>query len=208
MRPEIDQSLVIDFEELFALKDRIGQVADQARVRLLAAGITESFETEVMEEELELRGTTHPGLVINLDSYHLEIAGAPPELPIHKLAAILLDEAGAFRLTAVEMSLGLTIKLGRDRSLALVHQAFSPTLLGEEPMLDRRLNVTWDWGNAITGYSFLVADVEDRELYLGLKAREGYMTAPELEKGDWMTAQAKRFDALVERFFRQLGWHS
>jgi hypothetical protein len=205
MPPEIEQSLTVDYEELFALPDRIRQVADTARARLLAAGLPERLEPEVFGPELELRGTEHERLLIRLDSYRLEITGAPPSMQTHLLAAILLDEAGVFRLTSVELGLTLTAKAGRNRPLNLIRQAFSP-VEGGEPMLDRRFSLTWDWGNATTGYSFLAADTEDRELFLSFKAREGYMTLPDLEQGYWMHQQAQRFDGLVERFMRQIGW--
>lgn len=207
MRPEIEQSLFVDFEELFALKDRLGHVADGVRARLLAAGLNESFETELFGDQLELRGTQQANLRVLLDSFHLEITGAPPDLQTHVVAAILLEEAGAFRLSSVEMGLGLTIKLGRNRRLELIQLAFAPVAPGGGQLLDRRFSMTWDWGDATTGYSFHAEDVEDRELFLSLKAREGYMTLPELQQGAWMVRQAQRFDALVERFFHQLGWN-
>ncbi|HLN62391.1 MAG TPA: hypothetical protein VK464_12640 [Symbiobacteriaceae bacterium] len=207
MHPEIEQSLVVEYEELFALADRLHQVADGARARLLAAGLQEPLQTEVFDGELELRGTQHERLTVRLDGYHLEIAGAPPDLPTHAVAAILLDEAGIFRLTSVEMGLTMSLRAGRGRPLQLVNQAFSPVAgEGGEPMLDRRFSMTWDWGTATTGFSFHAADTEDRELFLSFKAREGYMTLPELSAGGWMQQQAERFDGLVERFMRQLGW--
>jgi hypothetical protein len=67
--------------------------------------------------------------------------------------------------------------------------------------------MTWDWATPTTGYSFYAQDTEDQELYLSFKAREGYMTLPELEAGAWMAAQAVRFDTMVARFLTQLGWN-
>lgn len=181
-------------------------MADQARARLFAAGLPERLETEVFDEELELRGTDMRNFLLRLDTYHLEITGAPPDLQTHLLAAILLEEAGAFRLTSVEVGYNLSVKLPRGQSLDLVRQAFPMVDPGGEPMLDRRLSMTWEWGTATTGYSLWACDTEDRDLQLGFKAREGYMALPELQAGAWMAAQAQRFDALVERFFTQLGW--
>lgn len=207
MHPAIEQSLFVEFDELFALGDRLRQVADNARARLLAAGLTETLDTEIFDGEVEFRGTEHDRLLIRLDSYRLEITGAPPELQPHILAAILLDEAAAFRLTMVEMGLTLTLRLAAGRRLGLVAQAFPQVNLdGDDPMLDRRFSTTWDWANATTGYSLHVADTEDRELFVSFKAREGYMTLPDLQSGHWMGAQARRFDALLQRLFRQLGW--
>lgn len=208
MHPEIEQSLLVEFEELFALEDRLRQVADSARARLLAAGLTEVLETEVFDREVEFRGTVHDRLLMRLDSYHLEIAGAPPELHTHLAAAILLDEAAAFRLTSVEMGLRLALRVGAGRRLDLVARAFPQANLdGDDPMLDRRFSMTWDWGNATTGYSFHVSDTEDRELLISYKAREGYMELPRLQAGGWMAAQAQRFDGLVSLLIRQLGWN-
>ncbi|HYF95936.1 MAG TPA: hypothetical protein VD969_27300 [Symbiobacteriaceae bacterium] len=208
MQPEIEQSLYIEFEELFALGDRIRQVADSARARLLAAGLTEALETEVMDGEAEFRGTTHERLLIRLDGSGLEISGAPTELQTHVAAAILLDEAGAFRLTSVEMGLTMAVRLGPGRRLDMVARAFPQLhLQSADPVLDRRFSVTWDWGNATTGFSFHVADTEDRELFLSFKAREGYMDVPELQNGRWIAAQAQRFDGLTGHLFRQLGWN-
>jgi hypothetical protein len=208
MQPDLEQSLVVEYDELFALSDRLRQVADGARARLLAAGLQEPLEAEVFDRELELRGTGQSRLMIRLDSYHLEITGAPPQLQTHLVASILLDEAGVFRLGTVEMGLSLPVKARRDRPLHLVHQAFtSGDLLGTDPMLDRRFSMTWDWATPTTGYSFYAQDTEDQELYLSFKAREGYMTLPELEAGAWMAAQAVRFDTMVARFLTQLGWN-
>ena len=206
MRPDIEQSLLIEFEELFSLPDRIRTLADAVRALLLSAGFQEPLQTDVFDQELELRGTEHTGLLVRLDSYHLEVTGAPPELQTHALAALLLNEAGVFRLTMVEAGLTLTVKARRGQPLSWVDQAFST--LGEEPMLDRRFSMTWDWGTATTGYSFHASDTEDREIHLSFKAREGYLTLPELQDGGWMATHRQRFDGLVVRFFAQLGWEN
>lgn len=203
----MEQSLTVEFDELFALTDRLRQVADNVRARLLAAGLQERLETDVFSDELELRGTDHDQLVVRLDSFRLDIAGAPPELPLHLVAAILLDEAGAFRLNMVEAGYLLTLPARRDRPLKLIQAAFTPVESdSQEPMLDRRFALTWDWGNATTSYSFHVADTEDRELMLSFKAREGYMTLDDLQTGTWVAEQGRRFDGLVGRALRQLGW--
>lgn len=209
MQPQLEQSLVVEFEELFALKDRIRPVADQVRSRLLAAGLAETLEAEVFEQELELRGTDHPNLLIRLDSYHLEITGAQPELQTHQVAALILEEAGAFRLPMVEAGFSLTLKARPGHPLNLVQQAFSPLQeQGDEEMLDRRFSMTWDWGTATTGFSFFAGNAEDREIHLSFKVREGYMNLDELKEGAWMAGQTARFDALVSRFLAQLGWQS
>lgn len=203
----MEQSLTVEFDELFALGDRLRQVADTIRARLLAAGVQERLEADIFGAELELRGTEHDRLLIRLDSFRLEITGAPPELPLHLVAAILLHEAGAFRLAMVEAGYLLTLPARRDRPLNLIRAAFSPLDGdGAEPMLDRRFAMTWDWGTPTTGYSFHLADTEDRELLLSFKAREGYMTLDELQAGTWMADQARRFDGLVARTLQQLGW--
>jgi hypothetical protein len=207
MRPEIVLSLLIEFEELFALRDRLRTVADQVRARLLAAGFPDRLEAELFENELELRGTPPSGVLIRLDSYRLEVTGAPPGLQLHTLAAILLDEAGAFRLTTVEAGFTVAMKAGRGRPLELVALAFAPVAPGSEPMLDRQFSMSWDWGAATTGYSLQVSDTEDRDLFVSFKAREGYMTVPELESGIWIADQAARFDAVAGRLLEQLGWN-
>jgi len=207
MDPNLEQSLVVEFDELFALGDRLREVADHVRARLLAAGLSEPLETELFDRELELRGTQHERLLIRLDSFRLEITGAPSTLQTNVVAAILLDEAGVFRLGSVELGLSLALKVRRGQHLNLVARAFSPVAgVAGEPMLDRRISMTWDWGNATTGYSFYVQDTEDRELFLSFKAREGYMSLPELQAGAWVGEQALRFDGLVGQFLAQLGW--
>lgn len=207
MRPQMDHSLYIEFEELFALKERLGAVADQARARLAAGGLQERFETELFDHELELRGSENSKLLIRLDSYRLELTGASADFPAHLVAAILLDEAGAFRLTTIEAGYNLTFKVRRGQSLDLVHRAFSPMAGdGAGQMLDRRFSMTWEWGDATTGYSFQATDTEDRELALTFRAREGYLTQPDLQAGAWSLLQARVFDGAVQRFLTQLGW--
>ncbi len=208
MRPQMEQSLFIEFDELFALRDRLRAVADQVRARLYAAGLQESLQTEVFDHELELRGTGQSRLLIRLDSFRLDISGAPAGMPVPLVAAIILEEAGAFRLTMVECGFHLTTRVGRGRRLNLIQEAFRPMVPEDagEPMLDRRLHMTWEWGNATTGFSFMVSDTEDRELFLSFKARVGYMDLPELQGGRWVMEQAQRFERLVDRFFAQLGW--
>jgi hypothetical protein len=208
MHPDIEQTLTVEYDELFALSDHLRQVADNVRARLLTAGLQDPLEADLFDRELELRGTGGSHLAIRLDGFRLEITGAPPELQIHLVAAILLDEAGVFRLASVEAGRALTIKVRRGQPLHLVHQAFPPVAAeGDEPMLDRRFSMTWDWGTATTGYSFHASDTEDRELFLSFKAREGYMTLAELQSGHWIASQASRYDALVARFLTQLGWN-
>lgn len=205
----MELSLTVDFDELFALQDRIRPLADRVRAQLYAAGLGDRFQAEVFDEELELRGPEGSRLLIRLDSYHLEITGASPALQIHLLAALILDEAEVFRLSGVDAGFSLVLPVRRNQPLTLVQQAFSPVEEVEgDPMLDRRFSMTWEWGNAITGHSFVASDTEDRELYLSFKAREGYMTVPELKGGRWMAAQAARFDGLVARFLAQMGWQS
>lgn len=207
MRPDVEQSLVIEFDELFALKDRLRAVADQLRERLYNAGMPIRLETDVFDHELEMRGEGDSNLVIRMDSYHLEISGAPPGLQVHAVAAIMLDEAGAYRLSSVECGFSFTLKVRRGHRLDLIARAFSPVGPEDgETMLDRRFSMSWDWGNATTGYSFHVSDTEDRELFVSFKAREGYMTYPELAAGAWIAQQEQRFDQTAGRFLSQLGW--
>lgn len=207
MRPQIDHSLYIEFEELFSLKDRLGAVADQARARMAAGGLAERFEVEIFDDELELRGTENSKLLIRLDGYRLEMTAAAAEFPAHLVAAILLDEAGVFRLTSIESGYFLTLKRGRGQALDLVHRAFAPMAPeGAAQMLDRRFSMTWEWGDATTGYFFQATDTEDRELAITFRAREGYLTLPDLQGGAWTLLQAHIFDGAVERFLSQLGW--
>ncbi len=207
LAPEMELSLTIDFDELFALRDRIRSIADRVRAQLYSAGLNDRLQTEVFDEELELRGPEGSRLLIRLDSFRLEITGAPPDMQVHLLAAIILEEAEVFRLAGVDAGFSVTLPVRRNRPLNFVGQAFSPIEeVEKDPMLDRRFSMTWDWGNATTGYSFYASDTEDRELFLSFKAREGYMTVPELKSGHWIATQAQRFDGLVARFLDQIGW--
>jgi len=206
MQPEMEQSLVVEFEELFTLRDRIRDVADGARARLLAEGLIDRLEPELYDDELELRSQGPGRLYIRLDRYHLEIAGAPLNLQTHILAAILLEMAGVFRPTSVEAGFSMVVEGGPGRPLQMVAQAFAAEDGGGEPMLDRRFTLTWEWCSATTGYSLQVSSLEDRELFIGFKARESYMTVPELREGNWMAEQIRRFDAVVSRLYRQMGW--
>jgi len=205
----MEQSIYIEFEELFALRERLRSVADQVRAQLIAAGLKERLEPELFDQELEFRGMDGSNLVIRLDAYRLEVTGCRPGIAIHQLAALILLEAEVFRLTSVEIGFTTALQAGSGRRLRLVAEAFSPVgEPGEEPMLDRRFSMTWDWGTATTGFSFHAADTEDKELFLSFKAREGYMTLPELQAGSWVGEQARRYEQLVSRFLTQLGWQS
>lgn len=209
MRPKIEQSLYIEFEELFSLRERLRTVADQIRAGLMAAGLRERLEVELFDQELELRSSRDPNLQIRLDSYHLEITGIRSELSICQLAALILSEAEVFRLTSVEVGFTSWYQAEAGRSLHLVAPAFGP-MVGEqgEPVLDRRFAMTWEWSSATAGYSFHANCTEDRELMLGLKVREGYMTLPELHSESWFTEQRHRYDQGVSQFLTQLGWQA
>lgn len=203
----MQQSLYIEFEELFALREHLRTVADQIRAQLVAAGLKERLEAEIFEQELELRGTEGSPLAIRLDGLRLEVTGVPAQVAIHKLAGIILREAEVYRLTSVEVGLSTWYKVEPGRALRMVARAFSPVEgAGDGPMLDRRFSMTWDWGSATTGFSFMATDTEDKELFLSFKAREGYMTLPELESGGWFGEQLTRFEHLVGRFLSQMGW--
>lgn len=201
----MEQSLYVEFDELFALRERLPAVADHVRAQLFTAGLREPLEAEVFDGELELRSADGSNLVIRLDSYRLEIAGVRRDVAIHLLAALILAEAEAFRLTSVEMGLTAWYQTGGGRSLNLVAQAF-PVVEEEEAMLDRRLAISWEWATATTMYSFQASVAEDKELVVSLKVREGYMTLPELQAGTWVDEQAVRFQQLSDRFLAQLGW--
>lgn len=206
-RPEVELGLMVEFDELFSLRERIRGIADEIRSRLFAGGLRDRLEPQVFDDELELRGTDGSRLLIRLDNYHLEITGAPSAVQVHLVAAVILNEAGVFRLTSVEAGFAATMQAGPDRPLSLVEHAFVPILPAEAgDALDRRFSLTWDWGNATTGYSLFASDTEDRELFVSFKAREGYMTLPELQSGDWMNEQAQRFDEALGRVLRHLGW--
>lgn len=207
MLSDQEQSLYVEFDELFALRERLRPLADQVRAQLVAAGLRERLEAEIFDHELELRGVDKSNLLIRLDSFRLEIVGARPELLLHNLAALILAQAEVFRLNTVEVGFTAWLKAGDGRPLNLVAQAFSPGW-GVEPaeMLDRRFAMTWDWATATTGYSFHASALEDRELMLSLKAREGYMTLPELQTGLWIQEQRHRFEQGARLLVSLLGW--
>lgn len=202
----LEQSLYVEFDELFSLRERLRSVADHVRYQLLNAGLRERLSAEVFDEELELRSAEGSGLLVRLDSFRLEILGARPEIPIHLMASLILTEAEAYRLNSVE--LGLTAWYEAEgRPLGLVALAFSPGWdEGEEMALDRRFTMTWEWASPTGGYSFMVSDTEDRELMLSFKARETYMTVPELRTGQWVAAQTAYFRRLCARCLKQIGW--
>jgi len=202
-----EQSLYVEFDELFALRERLRTLADQVRSQLVAAGLRERLEAEVYDHELELRGVENSNLLIRLDSFRLEIVGARPELLLHNLAALILAQAKAFRLNTVEVGFTAWLKAGEGRPLNLVAQAFSSGLgAAEAEFLDRRFAMTWDWASPTTGYSFHASSAEDQELMLSFKAREGYMTLPELQTGLWIQEQRQRFEQGARLFLSLLGW--
>jgi len=201
-----EQSLYVEFDELFSLRERLRSVADQVRSQLLNAGLRERLDAEVFDEELELRSAEGSGLLVRLDSFRLEIQGARPEIAIHSMAALILMEAEVFRLNSVELGLTAWYEV-LDRPLGLVALAFSPGWAeGEEMALHRRFAMSWEWASPTGSYSFTVSDLEDQELMLSLKARESYMTVPELRAGHWVAAQKAYFQRLCEQCLRRLGW--
>lgn len=202
----LEQSLYVEFDELFSLRERLRSVADQLRSQLLNAGLRERLDAEIFDEELELRSAEGSNLLVRLDSFRLEILGARPEIAIHSLAALILMEAEAFRLNSVE--LGLTAWYDAEgRPLDLVAMAFAPGWgQGVEMELNRRFTMSWEWASPTGSYLFTVSDSEDRELMLSFKARESYMTVPELRTGQWVAAQAGYFQHLAARCLKQLGW--
>jgi len=205
--PDQEQSLYVEFDELFSLRERLRPLADQVRSQLAAAGLRERLEAEIYDFELELRGTDKSNLLIRLDSFRLEILGARPDLLLHNLAAIILTEAGAFRLNTVEVGFTAWLKAGQGRPLNLVAQAFTPAWgAAEAEFLDRRFAMTWDWATPTTGYTFHASSAEDEELMLNFKAREGYMTLTELQTGLWIQEQRQRFEQAARLFLNLLGW--
>lgn len=204
---DVEISLIVEFEELFGLRDRLRPMADEVRRRLYEAGLRDSLASELFDNELELRTEGKRPLTIRLDSFHLEILGARRDLALHHLATLILDEANAYRLTSVEAGYAATLRAG-SKPLDMVARAFPGPVGAEEgaPLLDRRFSMTWDWGDETTGFSFLAQSSEDRELFLSMKAREGYMTLAELQSGMWLTTQGGRFAAMAERFLVQVGW--
>jgi len=202
-----EQSLYVEFEELFSLRERLRSVADQVRSQLVAAGLRERLEADIYDNELELRGTEGSNLLIRLDNFRLEVTGARPEIALHHLAALILSTAEVFRLNLVEVGFTAWFDAAPGRPLNLVAQAFSPAWgAPDAELLDRRFAMTWDWSTATTGYSFHASVAEDRELMLSFKAREGYMTLPELQDGRWIRDQRHRFEQGVDLFLQLLGW--
>lgn len=207
MLSDLEQSLYVEFDELFALRERLRPLADQVRSLLVAAGLRERLEAQVYDYELELRGGEKSNLLIRLDSFRLEIVGARPELLLHNLAGIILAQAEVFRLNTVEVGFTAWMKPGEGRPLNLVAQAFTPAWgATQEELLDRRFAMTWDWASPTTGYSFHASSAEDQELMLSFKAREGYMTLPELQTGLWIQQQRQRFEMGARLFLSLLGW--
>lgn len=203
---ELELSLHVEYHELFSFQDRVRAIADRIRGQLDLVGIGQHLETEVFDEDLEMHGPEGSRLAVRMDSYHLEITGAPPEAHIHLLAALVLEQADVFRLASVEIGFGTVLPAGNNQ-LTMVRTAFQPMSPEEEgPQLDRRFAMTWEWSDPTSWYSFLANDTEDRELFLSFKARQGYMTVPELKGGRWIDEQGRRFDTLVTRFLSQLGW--
>lgn len=203
---ELELSLHVEYHELFSFQDRVRNIADRIRSQLDLAGIGQHLETEVFDEELEMRGPEGSRLLIRMDSFRLEITGAPLEVQIHLLGALVLEQAEVFRLASVEVGFGTVLPAGNNR-LTLVQSAFQPMSPEVEgPQLDRRFAMTWEWSDPTSWYSFFANDTEDRELFLSFKARQGYMTVPELKGGRWIDEQGRRFDTLVTRFLGQLGW--
>lgn len=208
MLPEQEQTLYIEFDELFSLRERLRVLADQLRSQLVAAGLRERLDVEIYDSELELRGVEGSNLLIRLDSFRLEIAGVRPDVALHNLAALVLAQAEVFRLTSVEVGFTAWLKAGPGRPLNLVAQAFDPAWgLRDEEQLDRRFAMTWDWASPTTGYSFHASVLEDQELMLSFKAREGYMTLLELQSGRWMQEQRLRFQQAADLFLTLLGWN-
>jgi len=205
--PDQEQSLYVEFDELFALRERLRSLADQIRCQLAVAGLRERLEAEIYDYELELRGTDNSNLLIRLDSFRLEILGARPDLLLHNIAAIILNQAGAFRLNTVEVGFTAWLKAGEGRPLNMVAQAFTPGWgAAEAEFLDRRFSMTWDWATPTTGYTFHASSAEDEELMLNFKAREGYMTLAELQTGFWIQEQRQRFEQAAQLFLSLLGW--
>lgn len=208
MLSEQEQSLYIEFEELFSLRERLRGLADQLRAQLVAAGLRERLEADIYDSELELRGVEGSNLLIRLDSCRLEIAGVRPDVALHNLAALVLAQAEVFRLSSVEVGFTAWLKAGPGRPLNLVAQAFSPVWgLPDDEQLDRRFAMTWDWASPTTGYSFHASVAEDQELMLSFKAREGYMTLLELQNGRWVQEQRRRFHQGGDLFLTLLGWN-
>jgi hypothetical protein len=175
------------------------------RLRLFQAGLQEELQIELFDQEMELHGEGENPLIIRLDPFRLEITGCPPDIQIHRLAALLLDEAGVFRMNSAELSFHAYFTAGPGRSLNLIEPAFG-ALAGGGPRLDRRFSLTWEWGTSTTGYSLIATDTEDRELYAGFKVQDSYLTLPELEGSEWFKAQEQAYETAVTGLLSHLGW--
>jgi hypothetical protein len=205
VQPDLELGMLIDFDELFALRERLRSVADQVRARLHLAGLQEELEIELFDQEIELRGTGENPLLIRLDPTRLEITGCSPAIQIHRLAAMLLSEAGVFRIASAELAFHATFDAGAGRPLGLIEPAFG-ALAGPGPRLDRRFSLTWEWGTSTTGYSLTATSTEDRELYAGFKVRDSYLTLPDLEGEDWFATRQQVYETTVAGLLSQLGW--
>lgn len=207
MRNDLEISLLIDFEELFGFRDRLRPLADDLRRRLYQAGLRDHLESDLFDTELEMRTNGPRPLMIRLDSFHLAIAGGRPDVALHRLAALILDAAEAFRLTSVEVSQCAIVRPTPGQRLDFVARAFAgPFGEGDGLLLDRRFTMSWDWATETTGFTFLVQSLEDRELLLNLKAREGYLTLNELQDDQWLAAHTEQFLVMAQQFLRQSGW--
>lgn len=202
---DLELGMLVEFEELFALRERLRPLADQVRARLFQAGLREELQVEVFEEELELRGPGESPLLIRLDPLRLEITGCPPTLQIVPMAALLLDEAGVFRISSAELSFHTYFDVGPGRPLGMIEPAFA-ALPVPGPKLDRRFSLTWEWGTSTTGYSLIATSTEDRELYAGFKVQDTYLTLPDLHGAAWFARQQRLYEKTLEGLLARLGW--
>lgn len=197
--------MLVEFDELFALRERLRTLADKVRARLYQAGLQEELQVELFEQELELRGPGESPLVIRLDPYRLEITGCPPALQIGPLAWLLLDEAGVFRIASAELSFHIYFDVGPRRPLSLIEPAFA-ALPFPGARLDRRFSLTWEWGTSTTGYSLIATSSEDRELYAGFKVQDSYLTLPDLQETAWFARQQRVYETILDELLARLGW--
>jgi hypothetical protein len=204
LQRDLELGMVIDFDELFALRERLRTVADHVRQSLYQAGLPE-LTIEPFEQELELRGPEGSPLLIRLDPFRLEITGCPPSLRIGPLAALLLDQAGVFRIASAELSFHSYWRPGKGRPLALIGPAFA-ALPVRGALLDRRFSLTWEWGTSTTGYSLIATSTEDQELYVGFKIQETYLTLPDLQDPAWFARQQQIHETTVEGLLARFGW--
>ncbi|HLO03923.1 MAG TPA: hypothetical protein VK191_12515 [Symbiobacteriaceae bacterium] len=205
VQPDLELGMLVEFDELFALRERLRPLADVVRARLYQAGLQEELQVELFEQELELRGPGENPLLIRLDPFRLEITGCPASLKIGPLAALLLDEAGVFRIASAELSFHTYLTAGAGRPLALIEPAFD-ALPVAGPLLDRRFSLTWEWGTSTTGYSLIATSTEDRELYAGFKVQDAYLTLPDLQSSAWFAAQQRVYETTLEGLLARLGW--